>query len=153
MLPRGIRLNNPGNIEKTKDNWQGMSSKQEDERFITFIKPVYGLRAIMKILLNYFLRHELKTVRQIINRWAPPHENDTDSYADHVAKILGVNPDKPIDLARPGILIALAKAIALHENGKPEKYKANISPPFWYPDHLYAEAAQMAYGLKPKETA
>ena len=29
-LPRGLRNNNPGNIRITKDKWQGLREKQED---------------------------------------------------------------------------------------------------------------------------
>ena len=68
-LPRGIRNNNPGNIERGKDRWLGMSADQSgDPRFLVFDKPEAGLRAIMRLLINYQERHDIKTVRDAINR-------------------------------------------------------------------------------------
>lgn len=139
-LPRGIRNHNPGNIIKNDILWQGMSDFQEDARFVTFESPVWGLRALMKILLRYYGRHGLDTVQSIINRWAPPHENATDHYAGHVAKILGVSRLQQIAIQDRKILLKLAAAIVLHENGKPPK----DGKKFWYPDSVYQTAADLA---------
>ena len=78
---RGIRNNNPGNIEKSKNNkWQGMAESQPDKRFITFTSPEWGIRAIARILINYKDKYDLDTVKKIISRWAPPSENNTGAY-------------------------------------------------------------------------
>lgn len=110
--PRGIRNNNPGNI-RHGDNWQGMADIQRDKSFVTFIQPEYGIRAMTKILHSY-KRRGVDTVAEIITTWAPPVENDTISYINHVAHKLGVNPDKPIEQSDYPELIA---AIIHHENG------------------------------------
>ena len=36
MEPRGIRNNNPLNIRKSKDNWQGLRTLQEDRESIKY---------------------------------------------------------------------------------------------------------------------
>jgi hypothetical protein len=114
MPARGIRNNNPGNIRLGAADWKGMATDQTDGAFVTFTRPEWGIRAIVRILRSYE-RRGLKTVRQMINRWAPPTENDTDSYVDHVAQAVGVDPDVGVDLDT--VLVALVEAIVKQENG------------------------------------
>jgi len=84
VKPRGIRNNNPGNIRRNGDPWQGLAETQGDKEFFTFATPVYGIRALARTLITYQDRHGLRTIRQIISRWAPPVENDTESYVKAV---------------------------------------------------------------------
>ncbi|MBE98722.1 MAG: structural protein [Flavobacterium sp.] len=116
-LPRGIRNNNPGNIEKTGDAWQGLASVQPDSRFFTFSDPVYGVRALAKIIRNYRDRYGINTVQGIINRWAPPIENNTGAYVQAVASAVGVGPTEPLTWDA-GQLRALVSSIIHHENGQ-----------------------------------
>lgn len=113
-MTRGIRNNNPGNIRHGSSQWLGMSPTQTDTEFVQFDDPVYGIRALAKLLKNYQSRYRLNTVRALISRWAPPNENDTDSYVKHVARVAGVHPDSVIsvtDYIRP-----ITEAIIKHEN-------------------------------------
>lgn len=55
-------------------------------------------------------------MRSIINRFAPPVENDTESYIKDVCMKLDVKPDTPIDLDEKGIMVNMLKAIIRHEN-------------------------------------
>lgn len=111
---RGIRNNNPGNIERTQTTWKGMSSDQSsDPRFIVFDGPEWGIRAMARVLRNYIARGQ-DTVREIINTWAPPSENDTGAYTRAVAAGLGIGPDDRVsDAEMPGLIAAIIK----HENG------------------------------------
>ena len=118
--PRGIRNNNPGNIDFNPFNkWKGLNpkSKELDSRFCVFISPEYGIRALMILLRNYEKKYGLNSVRQIINRWAPTHENNTSAYMEHVAKMMKVDLDTCLKLKNREVLVALAKAIVTHENG------------------------------------
>lgn len=115
-LPRGLRNNNPGNIDKGEP-WQGLSQDQPDRRFCTFSSLAYGCRALIKLLQTYHNKRGLNTVQEIINRWAPSFENDTSAYVTAVAKDLGVEPNTPLDFTKE-TYINLGKAIARHENGK-----------------------------------
>lgn len=116
---RGERNNNPGNIDRTKTRWQGMAEDQSgDRRFVVFTDPVWGIRALAKVLMTYNRAYEIKTVRGFINRWAPPVENDTGAYVRQVARALSVDPDEPIDISKPSVLKALTIAIIKHENGR-----------------------------------
>jgi hypothetical protein len=84
--PRGIRNNNPGNIDRNTTKWQGMADDQSsDPRFVVFKTPQAGIRALAKILLTYQNHDGLKTVRGIIGRWAPAVENNTSAYVAAVA--------------------------------------------------------------------
>ena len=136
FLPRGIRNNNPGNIRLSSAKWRGQRAAQTDSAFVEFESSLLGLRALMVLLLTYFRRHDLDTVESIINRYAPPHENATDHYAESVAKQMGVQRREVLDIAKPATLASLARAIVKHENGKGE----------WYAPELYAQAASLALG-------
>lgn len=125
-LPRGIRNNNPGNIEKTGDAWQGLADIQPDSRFFTFVDPVYGIRALAKIIRNYRDRYGLNTVQGIINRWAPPVENNTSAYVRAVAAKVGVAPTELLAWDA-GQLRRLVEAIIQHENGQQPYSMATIA--------------------------
>ena len=115
---RGIRNNNPGNI-RWGSAWQGLKvdGKEQDKDFCVFIAPEYGIRAMCKILLNYRNLYKINTVAGIIHRWAPPSENNTVSYINHVSKELGVDADETIDISNKNVMLKLVKAIIKHENG------------------------------------
>lgn len=118
--PRGIRNNNPGNIRKSRDDWRGLlpSAQQTDPAFFRFESPAWGIRALTVIMRTYQVKHGLKTLRAIVNRWAPPHENDTEAYVADVAKAVGVGPDEPVDLLHGDTMRGLVLAIIKHENGE-----------------------------------
>ena len=115
-LPRGVRNQNPGNIRKSKDPWQGLAREQPDKAFFTFKAPEWGIRALARVLITYQDDYDLRTVRQIITRWAPPNENDTGAYVRAVADRMGVSPDRPLDVQRYDHLCPLVAAIIHHEN-------------------------------------
>ncbi len=111
---RGIRNNNPANIERGSDQWQGMSSDQSsDARFIVFESPEYGVRAMVKILSTYKNRG-VETMGDIIAAWAPPVENDTASYIQSVENQTGIAAGDVINHDNMPEFIA---AVILHENG------------------------------------
>lgn len=130
---RGIRNNNPGNIDRNNANkWQGrmprerMNAEQRAEtRFEVFTTPAYGIRAMCILLVNYFDRHGCDTVRKIINRWAPPVENDTGAYVRAVAQAVGVDADTWINVHEYRRLRPLVEAIITHENGR-QPYSGDV---------------------------
>lgn len=124
--PRGIRNNNPGNIDRTAERWQGMAADQSaDPRFVVFTEPKWGLRALAKTLLSYQRKYGLRTPAAIIGRWAPPSENDTGAYARQVARALGVGVGDQIDLQDAKTLARIVPAIVRHENGQ-QPYSADL---------------------------
>jgi hypothetical protein len=145
--PRGIRNFNPGNIDRTGTNkWQGLAADQSsDPRFCVFVNPVYGIRALARLLIGYQDKYGLNTVRKIIGRYAPPGENNTGVYLSEVAKGVGVNPDAPINTHTYKHLRPLVEAIIRHENGVGPLGTANS----WYDEATINEALRMA-GVKPE---
>ncbi|WP_333676764.1 structural protein [Dyella sp.] len=126
LRPRGVRNNNPGNLEKGQ-KWQGLApaSQQTDPRFCVFTAPEWGIRAIGVCFQTYQRREGLKTLRQMISRWAPDNENDTDGYVQDVARRTGEDPDKPINVLDLSILKGIVLAIIWHENGE-QPYSQNL---------------------------
>jgi hypothetical protein len=116
--PRGIRNNNPGNLRRTADPWQGLTPKQTDIDFFTFKSEIYGIRALARTLIAYQDKHRLRTIRQIVSRWAPASENNTGAYIDAVARRTGLDADRPLDLHRFDQLKPVVEAIIRHENGQ-----------------------------------
>ncbi len=119
-LPRGIRNKNPGNIKLGTD-WDGLADEQSDPVFCVFKEAVWGIRALVKILLTYRFHHKRFTVESIIERWAPPSENDTDAYIVFVCKRLDVNPTDELNNTIEDI--AVPKKITV----KPKKIKMPVS--------------------------
>ena len=54
MLPRGIRNNNPLNIRRGKDQWQGLRAQQTDASFCQFESLEYGWRAAFYLLTRTY---------------------------------------------------------------------------------------------------
>jgi len=92
---RAARNNNPGNIidsafARSQPGYQG-----SDGRFARFASAEAGAGA-QAALLGSYIDRGFNTVEKIINRWAPPSENDTDAYVRNVAKALGVSPGQTL---------------------------------------------------------
>ena len=91
---RGIRNNNPLNIRRSSTRWQGAREEQTDKSFVQFKTMAYGYRAAWKVLQTYYERFCMQskpfTVRNIIERWAPPTENDTEAYIKSVLKLSSI---------------------------------------------------------------
>lgn len=113
QAPRGIRNNNPGNIVYGGFAKQ-MGATGSDGRFAVFQSMEDGIKAAVKLLEGYVAKG-YDTVRSIINRWAPPGENNTSAYVDAVAKKLGISADAKLSGDQLG---GVANAIFQHENGR-----------------------------------
>lgn len=92
-IPRGIRNRNPFNIRKGP-KYVGLSKTEKDSQFCVFDEMKYGCRAMWKLLVSYRNRFKESntafTIANIIKRFAPPNENDTDFYAMRVSKLTGL---------------------------------------------------------------
>jgi|SRR6185312_5952948 len=117
---RGEQNNNPGNIVRDTTMWLGMLKEVEhtDPHFCQFDSAVHGIRALCRILITYQRLDGCKTLADVIRRWAPPSENDTDSYLKDVSERTALAPDQPIDFTSASELATVARAIIIHENGR-----------------------------------
>lgn len=112
---RGIRNNNPGNIVRNnRVKWVGQSPVQNDPKFVQFTDAVYGIRALYRNLLTYRKQYGLNTIKGIIEKWAPPHENNTKKYIAAVSKTLGISPITPLTAASQ--YLPIVKTIIFKEN-------------------------------------
>ncbi|BET96447.1 structural protein [Xenorhabdus taiwanensis] len=126
---RGIRNHNPGNI-RHGDPWQGLRDTQTDKAFCQFVAPEWGIRAMLKVLRNYERQYGLNSIRQIITRWAPPNENDTESYIAFVCQVVGIPGSAVIDMDNPVTLCRLVKAMIQMENGQQPYSEATFEKAF-----------------------
>jgi hypothetical protein len=116
---RGVRNCNPGNIDyKPNNQWLGQLKPDPsmEKRFARFDTPENGIRALGKVLLTYQHKHGLRTVKAIINRWAPSAENDTAAYVRAVEANTATRPGAEVDLTQPTVMAGFVKAIIHHEN-------------------------------------
>ena len=128
-MNRGQRNNNPLNIRRSQDRWEGARMVQTDKAFVQFETLAYGYRAAWKVMESYWKYfHDLPkpfNVRGIISRWAPPTENDTDNYIRTVLSLTGLGgnenmtqPSRGMNFGRWELLI---RAMTTMECGIPYK--------------------------------
>lgn len=117
-MNRGLRNNNPLNIEKSKGKpWQGEIVPSKDSRFAQFESMGYGYRAAFKLLHNYQVNHGCRVLADFITRWAPPSENDTHSYVNTVAKRAGLSDVSEVDTLNEIQMRRIVSAMSFVENG------------------------------------
>ena len=115
-LPRGLRNNNPGNIRRNSDVFQGEVNPSRDKDFKQFKSMAYGYRAVFKILSNYHRVYKLSTIRKMISRWAPENENNTAAYVSLVSSYSGIGPDDLLNFDREQ-MIRIVAGMSRVENG------------------------------------
>ncbi|EFP97433.1 hypothetical protein [Vibrio caribbeanicus] len=114
-LPRGVRNNNPTNIEFSPANdWKGQ--RGSDGRFVIFNNPAHGFRAGAKVLRSYH-RQGFVTLSQMINRFAPSHENDTSGYVRNVSKWSGIGENQVVDVTDSAQLATVLHSMSRMEVG------------------------------------
>ena len=97
--PRGIRNNNPTNlIHSSLNKWIGLAEPPNDGRFCVFTDMPSGIRAAALNLQAYQDRHGLRTIRELVSRWAPQSENDVDAYIATVCVETGFGEAQMLDL-------------------------------------------------------
>lgn len=132
-LPRGMRNNNPGNIEQGPSAWRGKIplSENTDGRFEQFTNYVWGVRAMIRLIRDTYMKRDgLVTVRQILNKYAPSFENPTQAYINNVAQKVGVLPDDPLSTDK-ATMERLIQAIGDFENGVTDSIPTFIFNAAW----------------------
>lgn len=119
---RGLRNNNPGNLKLTAIAWQGKIPKAEnkDKVFEQFTSVAFGLRAMLKDLINDISKGK-NTVKKLISEYAPSTENNTTMYINSVCKSIGVTENQKITSVNRKFLTLLARAILRVELGNAHK--------------------------------
>lgn len=136
---RGWRNNNPLNIVKSQDQWQGMRNVQTDKRFVQFVHMSYGYRAAIKTLQSYYnlFKQQKKnfTIRNIIGRWCP--DGSEAHYINTVTLLTGLTADQRLpEPCKPEayrIFVLIMAAMTVQECGVPKRFIpwANIEGGYW----------------------
>ena len=116
-MSRGLRNNNPGNIRRSRVRYKGEVRPSRDPDFKEFSTMAYGYRAVFVLLDTYRSCYGLTTIRQMLNRYAPPTENFTEGYVRFVADYSGVMPDEVVDTRSEKDMIPIVAAMSKIENG------------------------------------
>lgn len=118
-MSRGLRNCNPGNIRRSKTRYKGERQPSRDSEFKEFESMAYGYRAMFVLLDTYSRRYGLCTIRQMLNRYAPPVENFTEGYIRFVSEKTGIAPDEIINTRAARDMVPVVAAMSQIENGKP----------------------------------
>lgn len=116
-MSRGITNCNPGNIRRSRVRYKGERHPSTDALFKQFETMEWGYRAMFILLDTYRVRHGLKTLREMIMRYAPPEENHTALYIDAVCDMTGVRPDEVLDTRSRRVMVPIVAAMSRVENG------------------------------------
>lgn len=113
-LPRGLRDNNPGDLEQPPGTpWNGTVGM--DGPFVIFPDTTWGLRALAKDLINN-INGGYDSITSLITKFAPPSENNTDAYISAVAADTSIDPGVQLGTDQDTI-VSLMRAIINHELG------------------------------------
>lgn len=124
-MPKGIRNHNPMNLRfYAPINWDGQIGPDADG-YARFEDVYFGIRAGVKNLVNGYFRKGIDSPVNIIEKYAPSHENPTDSYIRFIAEQMGIDKTTSIPLTRDN-MIRLTKAIIHFENGSQPYTDATI---------------------------
>jgi len=110
----GQRINNPFNIRQANQDFLGETG--EESGFVSFESSPFGVRAADKVLTTYGRDYGINTIRGLINRFAPPSENDTRGYVNYISGQLGMDPDAEIDLSDPDLRSRILSPMAMLES-------------------------------------
>lgn len=115
-MSRGLKNCNPGNIRLSSIDYQGevMSS---DTAFKQFGSMKWGYRAMFVLLHTYKVRHGAQSLKDMIYRWAPPSENETEIYVACVAREARVDPAIELDTLQREVMLPIVAAMSRVENG------------------------------------
>lgn len=117
-VARGLRNNNPLNIRRDGQAWQGLRDEQKDKAFCQFKSMAYGFRAAFITIHTYMAKHGLCSIRQIVSRWAPLKDhNNTDAYIAVVCELTHLGMNDMLWWSNESQMLALVQAMAYVENG------------------------------------
>ena len=104
-----IAKNNIFNIRAGRAQWLGMTGTCKG--FVEFDTREHGIRAWLVLMRNYRRRYGCRTIRQIVTRFAPPKENQTERYIRYCCQVvvLGDNADICQDIMYAMLGVAMAR--------------------------------------------
>lgn len=123
-MSRGLANCNPGNIRRSSSRYRGEVRPSRDPDFKQFESIEWGYRAIFVTLNTYRRKYGLRTIREMISRWAPPVENHTEAYIRAVTARTGFSADAVLDTRSRKQMVPLIAAMSEVENGVKADFRA-----------------------------
>jgi len=123
-MSRGLANCNPGNIRRSSSRYRGEVRPSRDPDFKQFESIEWGYRAIFVTLNTYRRKYGLRTIREMISRWAPPVENHTEAYIRAVTARTGFSADAVLDTRSRQQMVPLIAAMSEVENGVKADFRA-----------------------------
>lgn len=123
-MSRGLANCNPGNIRRSSSRYRGEVRPSRDPDFKEFESIEWGYRAIFVTLNTYRRKYGLRTIREMISRWAPPVENHTEAYIRAVTARTGFSADAVLDTRSRQQMVSLIAAMSEVENGVKADFRA-----------------------------
>ena len=117
QISRARRNRNPGNIRRSQVRFKGEVQPSSDPDFKEFESMAWGYRAMFVVMNTYSRKYGICTIRGIVTRWAPPSENDTESYVRYVSRRSGIDPDVKVYVCDGGTMKSIAEAMSRIERG------------------------------------
>lgn len=69
----------------------------------------WGVRAALKLLRTYRDKYAANSIREIVTRWAPETENDTEAYIRQVCRLTGFGGNERLtEKEWPALIKAMA---------------------------------------------
>lgn len=121
---RGLRNCNPGNIRLSKVHYKGEKATSTDSAFKQFESLEAGYRAMFVLLHTYKVRGYGSTISQMIARYAPPSENNTEAYIARVERGAKIGRDEALDTLNAEQMVPIVCAMSAVENGVAADYEA-----------------------------
>ncbi|HHZ5905777.1 lytic transglycosylase domain-containing protein [Escherichia coli] len=119
-LSRGIRNNNPGNLNFAGQKGATLESGP-NARFASFPTMLEGIAALDRQVMLYLKRGK-NTIDQIIDIYAPSSDgNNTSSYKSYLSQYTGLGVKEKIDGSNFEVMKKLIQGIINHENGAAAK--------------------------------
>lgn len=89
---RGFRNKNPFNIRKSLSKWVGKVPQGTDPEFEQFSVFLFGIRAGLYLITKYVRDYKLKSVKEIIHRYAPDGDggNNEEAYCNAILQGSGM---------------------------------------------------------------
>ena len=117
-MSRGIENCNPGNIRRSRVRYLGELHPSQDTHFKQFESMAWGYRAMFVLLDSYSKRYGLKSLGEMLTRYAPPTENHTALYIESVCDMTGIKADTELDTHSKRVMVPIVAAMSRIENGR-----------------------------------
>lgn len=105
-----VGKNNPFNIRYTKSNrWLGQTGHTNG--FCDFCEMAFGIRAGLYLFYKSYASKDIVTVRDVITRFAPPSENNTENYIAYVCSYTQLHENDRIDWSP----VNFPRAVSIYE--------------------------------------